>query len=98
MRFPELAEIVSDELGTGKVRSIHVPPFLCGSLAAANAMAAKTLGLRPLLNMDKLPEGLSGGWVWDARRLTGQLGFQFPVSLQRRLRQAAKSYQEKGWL
>lgn len=98
MTFPQIASVVSGTLGTGTARTIHVPAVFCWGVAAANSAASRMLGVRPLLNLDKMREGMAGAWMCDTSRLTDDLGFEFQVSLRERIQQTAESYRDKRWI
>jgi nucleoside-diphosphate-sugar epimerase len=97
MSFVDVATVISDTVGGGKLRTIHIPASLCWSLAAVNSLGAKALGLRPLLNVDKMREAMAGGWICNPHRLIDELGFDFPQTLEERIRETALSYQRQGW-
>lgn len=98
MTFVELANVIRQALSGKATRPVRVPSPLCWGLAGVNSLAARTTGIRPLLNVDKIREAMAGDWTCDARRLTEQFGFRFQVSLEDSIRATVEGYQEKGWL
>lgn len=98
LTFVETARIVRDVFGGGDLRTISVPRMLCRSVARLNSIAARLFAHRPLLNVDKMHEALAGEWISDSTRLTRELGFRFPMTLEERIRQTVERYREKGWI
>lgn len=96
MSFPEIAGLVSETVGNGRLRTVHVPAAFCRALAVTNSAIAKMFHNRPLLNRDKIREGLAGSWICDASHLKVDCGFQFQVSLHERIRQTARAYRKAG--
>ncbi|MEM8667102.1 MAG: NAD(P)-dependent oxidoreductase [Planctomycetota bacterium] len=98
MTFPEIATIVREVTGGKRVRVISVPKSVCWAIAATNSGLTRLLGVKPLLNCDKMREAMAGNWTCDNHRLCQQYGFEFQVSLEERIRQTAWGYREKGWI
>ena len=98
MTFPETARVVRDLFGGGAVRTVGLPKSLCWLLAGTNSLAASLLRIRPLLNLDKMREAMAGEWMADSTHLTEELGFEFPHTLEERIRQTAEGYQRRKWL
>lgn len=98
LSFPQIAQTISEALDNGPVRAFHAPASLCWTIAAANSACGRLFATRPLLNLDKIREGLAGSWVCDPSRLRDETGFQFQVSLHDRIRQTALAYRKLGLL
>lgn len=98
LSFPQLAAVICETLDRKPPRSLHIPAPVCWAYGAANSLLNKLLGLRLLMNLDKIREGLAGDWMCDSSRLTDKLEFQFEVPLQQRIRETTECYQSKGWL
>lgn len=96
LTFPQVADLVADAVGTKRVRRIHLPASLCWTLAWVNSLVGRVFRLRPLLNLDKMREGMAGSWACDATFLTEDLKFEFPRPLETQIRETAKSYQAMG--
>lgn len=94
--FPEIAEIVASEVGRDRVRTLHLPRSICFAAARMNALAAKCLPIRPLVNPDKMAEALAGSWIGDSTNLCQNAGFRFAASLQERLRRTTRQYVDQG--
>ena len=100
LTFPQLAQIIANHVGRQRVRTIAIPAWVTRSIATANSIAmsaSSKLGFnyRPLLNRDKMREALAGSWACDASRLTDQLGFAFPETLDQRIRQTIDGYRNQ---
>ena len=98
MTFVELANVIRQAISGKATRPVRVPSPCCWGLASVNSLAARTIGVRPLLNVDKMREAMAGDWTCDSRRLTEQFGFRFQVSLEDSIRATLEGYREKGWL
>lgn len=98
LTFVQTAQVIRDLFHRSEVRTIGIPKSLCWLLAAVNSTASSVLRYRALLNLDKMREGLAGEWMADSKHLTQGLGFEFPVTLEERIRQTAQSYHQKGWM
>ena len=96
LTFPQVAALVAEAVGTNVVRQIRIPTSLCWTLAFMNSLGARLFRLRPLLNLDKMREGMAGSWTCDPKRLTEDWGFEFPTPLETQIRETAKSYQAMG--
>ncbi len=98
MTFCEIGTIIANHFDRHGVRPFHIPSSVCWSIAGVNSLLAKLFPYRPLLNVDKIREGLAGNWICNTHLLTSELGFLFPHSLQQRIEQTADGYKRKGWL
>ena len=96
LTFPQVADLVADAVGTKRVRRIHIPGPFCWTLAWVNSVVGRLFRLRPLLNLDKMREGMAGSWACDSTFLTEDLRFEFPRPLESQIRETAKSYQAMG--
>jgi len=95
--YAELGLMIADSLGR-KAKVVNIPgPFVWG-IAIVNEILARIRREPSIMNMDKAREGLSGSWVYSSEKANRQLGFKPDATVQERIHQTGKWYQEQGWL
>jgi nucleoside-diphosphate-sugar epimerase len=81
-----------------RVRAVPVPRPAALAAAAADALAARLTGRKPLLTGDRIAELAQADWTCDASRARRELGFAPQVALPDGMRATAAWYREQGWL
>lgn len=98
MTLGQAIRTVAKALDQGKVTVIDLP---VGVAYAATALAeawAKISGRPPgIMTLDKARAAAAGWWTCDGEK-SRRLGFEPQRSLEQRLQQTARWYQEQGWL
>lgn len=83
-------------------RVLPVPLPLMGAAAAVSGLAGRIavrLGRRaPSWNPDKYLEARQPGWLCDASRICGELGYAPAMELERGLSETVEGYRKDGWL
>jgi nucleoside-diphosphate-sugar epimerase len=81
-----------------QARIVKVPGPIVWGLAVVYEILNRIRREPSILNLDKAREGLSGSWVYSPEKAKRQLGFKPDATLQERILQTGKWYQEQGWL
>lgn len=88
---------------------IHMPLGVMGATAAISSAWAQSAGGMarlaargamppPRWNMDKFREARQAGWLADAARIRGELGFDARTDLKTGMQEAVQGYREEGLL
>lgn len=98
LTFPQLAEMISATLESGRVRHVKIPTTLGWIAGGVGEIGLRLLDRRAFLNLDKIREGVGGSWVCDGQRAKDELGFKPTKPLIERLQRTTNFYRQANWL
>ncbi len=81
-----------------RTRTLRVPDPVVRVAGAVAEEVARMRGAVPRFSRDKAVEFLSPGWVCDASRAGGELGWAPARTLDEGLASTARWYRERGWI
>ena len=96
----DLSKAQRKELGRAvhrPVRVIPLPSPLTWAAAAASEAWARLRGTTPELSLDKAREATAGSWACSGAKARDGLRIKLRTSMDERLAQTARWYQDQGW-
>lgn len=104
-----ICQAIGRAQGRQKVRVLHPPlAFMSASASLSSAGYAAAAGIfrmfgwqapcPPAWNRDKFRESAQAGWLADAGRITGELGFRPGIDINAGMAEAVAGYRREGWL
>lgn len=98
MTFPEVALTIARYAGRDRLRTVSMPAWCCRLAGWTGELRDRVTGHRPIVNADKVREGLAGSWHCDAAKWHAAGLYAFPYSLEQRIRDTVDGYRRNGWL
>jgi nucleoside-diphosphate-sugar epimerase len=95
--WAEFGPMIAEALGR-KALVVNIPGPIVWGVALVFEILNRIRREPSILNLDKAREGLSGDWVYSPAKAKNQLGFKPEATIQERIIQTGKWYQEHGWL
>ena len=97
IRYAELGKMIGSALHRANIPTVKSPPIAV-YIYGIYGEIKKRLGKNTAFDWNKAWESLNGPWICNGEKAQKQLGFQPACSLQERLNQTTKWYQENGLL
>ena len=98
LSYAELGQKIGLALERSHIRNLYIPRPIFWSIGAINSVLARATNRPRFLNLDKYREASAGEWTCSAAKLFEETNFRASVSLQTRLEQTVKWYQQHNWL
>ena len=98
LTYAELGQKIGLALERSRIRNLYIPRPIFWSIGATNSLLAWATNRPRFLNLDKYREASAGEWTCSAAKLFEETNFRASASLQTRLEQTVKWYQQHDWL
>ena len=95
--WQEMTQEIGKAMGR-TFRTLTIPMGLVRVVAYAGELAEKISGNASMLNADKVKEAFYTHWTCDNAKIRSQLGFKPGWNLEKGARDAARFYQQEGWI
>ncbi len=94
----EFGRMFARAIGRPRAPVVPLPAPIPWCVGAVSQAAGRLRGRAPLLNVDKIREARASSWACSSTWTRRDLGFRPGQSLESRVRDTARWFQEHGWL